>query len=194
MVDTSAVGATRQETSPPDQLIDLLGARLLLEQTSVQLYDALIIRLDHADYHDDDQPMVERPTDWPGGGPTPAALIAIRNEKADHVRMLIDLLTDLGADPAIVTPSAIRDTVAIRGLVDVVHDPASSVLDALEALVIAELADHEQWVGLVELAHEIQRDDFARTFLTAQAIEHKHLSTMRSWISAGRAAHREVAA
>lgn len=158
------------------QLLDLLDARLHSEETGVRLYDALIDKLD-------------REGEWPDG-PTRAELIEIRDHEREHVRMLTELVGDLGGDPALVTPAAQREAIVIQGVVNLIDDPSTSLLDGLEAMVIAELADHEQWVCLVELARELGRDDLARSFLTAQAIEHRHLSQMRAWISAGRANDR----
>lgn len=180
--------------APIVQLLDLLGARLHFEQNGVRLYDMLIAKLDgdtRADIADARTAVVDRSTaSGRGEGPTRDDLVAIRNEELAHVRLLDDVITELGGEPAAVTDAAAREAIASRGLADVVGDPASSVLDALEALVIAELTDHEQWVNLVELARELGRDDLARSFLTAQSTEHTHLSKMRAWISAGRAATR----
>jgi rubrerythrin len=170
-------------TGPHGQLLDLLGARLQYEQNGIRLYDQLIAKLEseHRGRGDDGHGTV---------GPTVDDLMAIRNDELAHVRLLDTTITELGGEPAAVTPAASREVIASRGIADIVGDPASSLLDALEAMVVAELADHEQWVGLVELARELGRDDLARSFLTAQSTEHTHLSKMRAWISAERAARR----
>jgi rubrerythrin len=142
----------------------------------MRLYDALIGKLDREG---------ERT-----GVPTRAELIEIRDEERAHVEMLADIITELGGDPALVSPAAAREAIVLHGISGVIDDPACGFADGLEAIVILELADHEQWVCLVELAREIRRDDLARSFLTAQSNEHKHLSKMRAWISAERALHR----
>jgi rubrerythrin len=161
-----------------DQLLDLLGARLQFEHTAVQLYDALLAKL--------------TALGEPACGPTHTDLAEIRNDELAHMRMLAAHIGDLGGEPAAITPAANRETIASRGIGDVVTDAASTVLDGLEAMVIAELTDHEQWTGLIELVRELGREDLARSFLTAQSTEHTHLSKMRAWISAGRAANRGV--
>ncbi len=161
---------------PQGQLLDLLGARLQFEQNAVHLYDALIAKLD---------------ADLDGAaGPSHADLAAIRNDELSHVRLLERLIDQLGGEPAAITPAASRETIAGRGIGEIVTDPHSSVLDALEAIVIAELIDNEQWVGLIELARELDHEDVAHSCLTAQSTEHKHLARMRVWISALRAATR----
>lgn len=175
------------------QLLDLLGARLHFEQNGVRLYDLLIAKLEGGVRHDianTSAPLVDRTVHATSDGPTRDDLVAIRNDELAHIRLLDDVITELGGEPAAVTSAAAREAIASRGLAEVVGDPASSVLDALETMVVAELTDHEQWVNLVELARELGRDDLARSFLTAQSTEHTHLSKMRAWISAGRAAIR----
>ncbi len=160
------------------QLLDLLGARLQSEHTAVRNYDALLAKL---------EALGE-----PSCGPSHADLVEIRDEELAHMRMLAVCIGDRGGDAAAVTPAASRETIMNRGIGDIVTDAASSVLDGLEAMVIAELADHEQWFGLIELVRELGHEDLARSFLTAESTEHKHLSKMRAWISAGRAASRGV--
>jgi len=161
---------------PLSFLVDLLCARLQLEQIAVQHYDALLAKLES---------LGELPT-----GPSRLDVVEIRSDELSHAQMLQSLIDELGADPAMVTLAASREAISMRGVHDIIHDPASTVMDVLEALVVAELADHEQWIGLIDLAREQGREDLARSFLTAQSTEHTHLSKMRAWISAGRAATR----
>jgi hypothetical protein len=100
--------------------------------------------------------------------------------------MLDGLVADLGGDPTAITPGANRELVALRGIAEVVLDPRSSLLDGLEAVLFAELADHEQWSNLIELARELRADDLVRIFVTAQTTQEEHLSKLRRWISSGR--------
>lgn len=158
------------------QMLDLLGARLAFECTGVRLYDALIGKLDACgDFV---------------GGPTRDDLVHIRDEEHAHMRMLEGLIDEQGGDPTAVTPSANRELIACRGIGEILVDPRSTLLDGLETIAVAELADHEQWVALVELVREIRRDDLVRVFVAAQSTEDTHLSKVRAWISAGRAAVR----
>ena len=153
-------------------LVDMLGARLSFERSGVRLYDALISKLDAYG-------SFER-------GPTRRDLEQIRNEEHRHMLMLEQLLRDLGADPTAFTPCANREIVASKGIADVLLDPRTSLLDGLESIVVAELADHEQWIGLVETARDLGRENLARIFVTNQTTEEEHLSKVRRWISAGR--------
>lgn len=167
---------TASVEQPLGFLVDLLCARLQLEQLAVQHYDALLARLESEGE--------------PPNGPNRLDVVEIRSDELGHAQMLQSLIDDLGADPAMVTLAATREAITTRGIRDIINDSTSTVMDVLEALVVAELSDHEQWTGLIELAREIRREDLARSFLTAQSTEHKHLSRMRAWISAGRAATR----
>jgi rubrerythrin len=157
-------------------LLDLLGARLQFERTGVRLYEALIAKYDAFGSF--------------VGGPDRRDLVQIRDEEHAHMRMLDGLISELGGDSTVVTPAANRDATAMRGLCDVLLDPRTRLLDGLEVIVLAELADHEHWSGLIELVRERGRDDFVRIFLTAQTTEESHLSQVRAWISAGRAFSR----
>lgn len=165
-------------TMPPDLdrqlvlLVDLLGARLAFERSGVRFYDALIAK--HDAYG-----TFER-------GPSRRDLEQIREDEHRHLLMLDGLLHDMGADPTVFTPCANREVVSSRGIGDVLLDPRTSLLDGLEAIVIAELADHEQWMALVDTARDMRRDDLARIFVANQATEEEHLSKVRRWISAGR--------
>lgn len=185
------------------QLLDLLVARLQFERTGVHLYDCLLVKLDTGGAWAQGpgslaslRPVAREPWSNPSTnppnakGPGRADLVELRNDELLHVQLLERVIDDLGGEPAAITPAASREVIAMRGIGEVISDPRSSLLDGVEAMVIAELADHEQWMGLLELAREMEREDLARSFLTAQSTEHRHLSQMRVWISALRTATR----
>jgi len=157
-------------------LFDLLGARLAFERMSTRLYDALISKLDAYGSFDD--------------GPDRGALEHLRDEELTHMRMLQRTIGELGGDPTVVTPCANLQELASRGIGDVVVDPRTSLLDGLEAIIVAELADHEEWIGLIDLARDLGKTDLMHTFQSAQLTEEEHLSKVRRWIAAGRHAAR----
>lgn len=158
-------------------LVDLVGARLAFERGGVRLYDALISKHDAFG-------------GFPGG-PERRDLQLIRDQELSHMRMCDGILSEIGADATALTPCANRELVMSRGICDILVDPRTSLLDGLEAIAVAELADHEQWVGLVEIARDMNRDDLVRAFVGAQRTEDEHLSKVRAWISAGRAGVRD---
>ena len=161
-------------------LLDLMGARLAFERGGVRLYEALIAKLDVLGGF--------------SGGPERRDLVRIKDQEHAHVYMLESMITELGGDPTVVTPCANREIVASRGVIDILVDPRTSLLDGIEAITLAELNDHEQWVGLVEVARDMNRENLARGFIEAQRTEDDHLSKVRTWVSAGRATAREEVA
>lgn len=168
------LGRGRRELVP---LFDLLGARLAFERAGVRAYEALAAKHEaYGSFAD---------------GPDLDDLMTIRDQELVHARMLHALITELGGDPTALTPRADLQLVGSRGIIDVIVDPRTSLLDGLEAIVFAELADHEEWIGLIELARELGREDLVHAFQTAQLTEELHLSKIRRWISAGRAAARD---
>lgn len=158
------------------QLFDLMGARLQLERTATRLYDALLSKYDAFGSFD--------------GGPRRGDLDRIRDEELAHVHMLEHAILELGADPTVVTPSADRQWIVGRGVAEVITDPRTGLLDGIEALVVAELADHEEWISLVDVARDLERDGLVHAFQSAQLTEEEHLSKVRRWVAAGRAAAR----
>ncbi len=158
-------------------LFDLLGARLQFERTGTRLYDALISKLDAYGTFT--------------GGPSRHDLEDIRDEELAHMRMLERMIIELGGDPTVVTPCANLQATASRGIGDVLVDPRTSLLDCLDAIIIAELADHEEWLGLIDMARDLGRGDLVHAFQSAQLTEEEHLSKVRRWISIGRTLARE---
>lgn len=159
-------------------VLDLLGGRLAVARLLVRLAEGLL-----AARHACSAP--ERPDD--------GELAVLRDEHWQTARLIDGLLAELGADPTAVTPSANRDLLAHRGISELVHDPRTSLLDALEAVLIVELAEHERWSTLIELARASGADDLARMFAAAHTAQAHHVSALRRWSSAGwEAARREV--
>lgn len=152
-------------------LIDRLGARLAFERTSTRLYEALIRKLDGRGGF--------------AGGPGRRQLARIREEKREHFAMLRAAVLELGGDPTALTPSADIESMVGRGVGDVVSDPRTTLLEGLEALLVAELADRESWKALTEIAGACGRGEMAERLLGALWIEEDHLEALRGWVAAG---------
>ncbi len=153
------------------ELMDKLGERLAFERTGTRLYDALISKLDAYGVFD--------------GGPSKADLQHLRREEHAHFALLTQAIMDLGGDPAAVTPSADLAATTSRGIGDVLVDPRTSLLQCLEAILIAELADNDGWEILIELAKKAGHDELVRPFVAALEEERDHLARVRGWIEAG---------
>ena len=63
-------------------------------------------------------------------------------------------------------------------------DPRTTLLQSLEAILIAELADNACWEALVELAQQAGEDELVPQFESACATEQEHLTNVRTWLAA----------
>lgn len=150
--------------------LDQLAARLAFERTGTRIYDALLVKYDAASVHQ--------------GGPSREDLVHIRNEELEHALMLARCIEELGADSTVQTPAADLQAVASCGIPKVLADPRTTLTEALEAVLIAELADVDCWQILVDLAEGLGQDEMAERFQLALAQEEEHLANVRQWVSA----------
>jgi rubrerythrin len=151
-------------------LVDKMAERLAFERTGVRLYDALIEKLAVSGSFE--------------GGPSHDELVTIRDEELAHAHMLVGTLEALGADPTAVTPSADLAGMEAQGIGSVLSDPRTTVGQGLHALLVAELADHENWTLLRGLAEDMDQDDLARAMQQAEKDEERHLERVRAWVKA----------
>ena len=152
----------------PEVLIDRIGERLAFERSGTRLYDALLSKA-KADPAAVPDATLER-------------LAEFREEEARHFNLLADALQRLGADPTAETPGADASGVASLGLLQAVADPRTTLPQALEAVLIAELADHAGWELLITLAREFGQDELADEFTIALREEEEHLATVKRWL------------
>lgn len=164
----------------PTIMLDKLGERLAFERTGTRLYEALVSK------HEADGGY--------SGGPTRDLLVEILNEEHRHFALLTETVRDLGGDPTAMTPSADAIAVVSMGVIQIVTDPRTTLLQGLEAMLVAELADRDGWVALVELAREAGKDDLVARFEQAERVEAEHLAKVRAWIRAGQGRTASVAA
>jgi hypothetical protein len=99
--------------------------------------------------------------------------------------MLGEVIEELGGDPSAVTPAADLTGVAGAGLVQVVTDPRTTLIQALEAILAAELVDNDCWEALSEMARLRGREDLSSRFDRALAQEREHLAGVRRWLAVG---------
>jgi hypothetical protein len=151
-------------------LMDKLGERLAFERTGARLWDTMLSKF--------------RSDEEFAGGPTEENLTAILREELEHFHMLSACVEDLGGDPTAVTPSANLAGVASMGLLQVVSDPRVSFHEALDAMLIAELADNDCWMNLHALAKQCGRDEIVDFATRAGEAERRHLVQVRNWLKA----------
>jgi hypothetical protein len=110
----------------PTLFMDKLGERLAFERSGTRLYEGLVSK--HTAFGSF------------AGGPSQGDLQEILQEEYRHFTMLSSTIEQLGGDPTAVTPSADLHTTASQGIVKVIVDPRTTLLQSLEAILIAELA------------------------------------------------------
>lgn len=152
----------------PTQFIDKLGERLAFERMGVRLYEALISKFDGGFR----------------GGPALSHLEEMMLQEHAHFRLLADVVSAMGGDPTVVTPSADLHATLSKGITEVLVEPRATFAQSLEGILVAELADNECWETLIELARQNGKQDVISSFQRALAEEKEHLALVRTWIAA----------
>jgi hypothetical protein len=155
----------------PTLFMDKLGERLAFERSGTRLYEALVSK--HEAFGSF------------AGGPRKSDLAEILQEEYEHFTMLSSTMERLGGDPTAVTPSADLHATASQGIVQVIVDPRTTLLQSLEAILIAELADNACWEALIALAQQAGDDALVEQFKQALVPEQEHLVKVRTWLAAG---------
>ncbi len=151
----------------PELLMDKLSERAAFERGGTRLYEALINKLNSTTAGVD--------------GVSAEQLLEIRDDEAEHFRLVSETIRDLGGDPTAQTPGADLVGVEAHGLVQVVSDPRTSFTESLHAVLVAELTDVDAWALLIKLAEASGEDDMAERFRGAMAEEDEHLAKVRRW-------------
>jgi len=162
-------GVTALKGESPVLLIDKLGARLAFERTGVRLYEALLSKFDATGGFD--------------AGPTRVELEGILEDEFNHFSLLKEALTQLGADPTVMTPSADLQATIGAGAMHVIVEPRTNFAQCLEAAVTIELVDNESWDALTALADQSGQRELATRFKAALVQETMHLLHVRRWLA-----------
>ena len=88
-------------------------------------------------------------------------------------------------DPTAVTPSANLAAVATEGVLKLVTDPRTSLLQSLEGILVAELVDSDGWHMLCETAKGRGLTDLVSMCEKAEVDEQRHLALVRAWLTDG---------
>jgi rubrerythrin len=155
----------------PTLLMDKLGERLAFERTGTRLYEALVSKYDAFGSF--------------AGGPGRHDLEHVLQEEYRHFTLLQSAIEQLGGDPTAVTPSANLQATAAHGVNQVIVDPRTTLLQSLEAILIAELADNACWEALIEVDQEAGEDKLVQQFQEALRNEQDHLAKVQNWLAAG---------
>lgn len=165
------VGATAQALAGHRMhiLLDKLAERAAFERSGVRLYDAMLRKVAGAERLPGDMNL--------------DALQEIRDEEAAHFSLLAEAIEKLGGDSTAQTPCADVAGVHGIGLMQAMNDPRTTLAQALETLLAAELVDNASWELLIELAQGFGQDAFADEFSHALANEQRHEARVRSWLA-----------
>lgn len=162
----------------PVQFVDKLGERLGFERMGTRLYQALLSKYDVSGSFE--------------GGPTRPELERMMRDEYAHFRLLVEVATEVGADPTVVTPSADLAATMSQGVLAVLVDPRTTFLQSLEGILLAELVDNDCWETLMQLAELRGDEKLASGFASALADEVRHLELVRTWLAAGQGRGDEV--
>lgn len=164
-------------TMPPTRVaanllpfLDKLGGRLAFERAGVRIYDALLSKLEAYGTFD--------------GGPSRADLERIRGEEHRHFALVEEMVLGLGGDPTVVTPFANLQMTASRGILDVLVDPRTSLVECLDVVLVAELTDHASWELLVAAAKLAGQQQLESRLREGERTEAEHLAKVRGWVAA----------
>jgi len=173
LVGESELTADEELSSGDDRmavLLDKLGERLAFERQGTRLYEAFIQKVEAMPTQDTNTPPVEN-------------LRHICEEELEHFKLLQQAIVELGGDATVQTPSADVAGVLSHGALQVMSDPRTTVAQALQAALTAELADNEGWKMLQELAEQLDEGDLADQCAQAYEQEQQHLENVRTWLS-----------
>ncbi|HLT39222.1 MAG TPA: ferritin-like domain-containing protein [Enhygromyxa sp.] len=169
-VEPGSLGYGSVPGPEPKLLSDKLGERLAFERSGVRLYETLISKLEAFGGYQ--------------GGPTRADLLQILNEEHCHASLVHDAILELGGDPTAVTPAADLVGVIAGGVVQVVTDPRTTLVQCLEAILVAELADNAGWELLIAIARKAGKNELAKSFELAKQTEEQHRAKIEAWLAA----------
>src|SRR5687768_88707 len=151
-------------------LLDKLGERLAFERQGTRLYEAFI------------QKMAAMPVDGTDA-PTVEDLRHICEEELEHFKLLQQAIVELGGDATVQTPSADVSGVLSHGALQIMSDPRTTIPQALQAALNAELADNDGWKMLENLAEQLGQADLGEQCAKAYEEEQEHLENVRTWLS-----------
>jgi len=152
-------------------LIDKLGERLAFECGGTRAYTALVSK--HEAFGSFE------------GGPSRDDLVEILNEEHRHFHLVAEQIGVMGGDPTVVTPAADLVATISQGVMAAILDPRVNLMQSLQAILIAELADYEGWSTLTELLRTAGETALADECESAWNTEETHLTRVRTWLDAG---------
>jgi rubrerythrin len=157
----------------PMLFVDKLAARLAFERSGVRLYQALLSKVS---IHGNG-----------ASGDIRSGVESVLKQEFEHFVLLKRVIEEkMGGDATTVTPSADVEATLSSGVLAVLVDPRTDLVQSLEAILVAELADNESWDQLVELSRAQANDEITASFEHARDQERTHLGIIRMLIERAR--------
>lgn len=167
----SAVTSTVKGENP-SVLVDKMGERLAFERTGIRLYEALITKWSALS---EEVRGSEIQIDE-------AQLRSILADEEAHFRLLTDAIKTMGADPTAMTPGADIAGISAAGWLQVINDPRTTISQALNTMLSAELTDDAGWELLADLAASTGHTELVERFTSAEQAEHRHIERIKGWL------------
>lgn len=166
-------GAKMLTGKRPQIFLDKLAERAAFERGGTRLYEGILVKLRAQSRASS---AGELPQDL-----TETLLTQIREQEAEHFRLVTECIEQLGGDPTVETPSADLVGIESMGLIQTVSDPRTTLTQSLHAALAAELIDHDGWELLVKLAQEMGDATMVSRFNDALLQEAEHVRRVRGW-------------
>jgi hypothetical protein len=152
-----------------EQALDRLAARLGFGRTCIQICDALLRKLDAVGPHH---------------GPSRGDLEQLRAEDLRHLMTARELIIKLGGDPTVVSPRASMQVPVSASLCQLAADQRTSVADALDTLLVAELVDREAWEQLAAEIAPLCDAELEAQLREVRRAGGEHVVRVRAWLAA----------
>jgi rubrerythrin len=165
-------GAQMLKGDRPQMFIDKLAERLAFERSGTRLYDAVIAKYRGQALAAETEHVSQQ------------RLLEIRDQEAQHFRLLAGCIEKMGGDPTAQTPCADLVGIESMGLMQAVSDPRTTFVQSLHSVLAAELIDVAGWDLLAQLADSIDQEEMAEQFRAALLEEQEHLNSVRGWYEA----------
>lgn len=165
-------------TPRPRVLLERLEERCAFERATVRLYEGILAKVIEKGSFD--------------GGPTRDQLALFARAELGHFQLLAAAVFAFGGDPSGDGAGAQPSCAAVNAMTRKVRDPSTTMVEALQAVLIVELIDAEGWEALISLCKLAGFDSLADRFQGARREELAHLVSVRAWLEANAIARLEL--
>jgi rubrerythrin len=149
-------------------LLNKLSERVTFERTGTKLYEALVKKYQEAK---DKKSLPEL-----------IKLERFYHQEAKHSDIVNDVMTQVGGEMPAITPPYDLSASLSMGWLELINDPRSTFLQALEIVLQAELLNHAGWELLIELAERKEMPKIATQFQECLDEKDVHIEAVKQWV------------